>query len=198
MERIYAGVGARATPPRICRWMARIAGTLARRGWRLRSGAAKGADSAFEMGARAAGGRREIYLPFDGFNGRKASQAEQGLGLHVGSGPKAVATARRVHPAPSRLRDGSFVLEAMARNTYQVLGNVDGREPALPSACVVCWTPGGRTEGGTGQAIRLAALHGIPVVNLGSEAWRREAAAPREVREAVLATEEEAAGGARC
>jgi hypothetical protein len=41
-----------------------------------------------------------------------------------------------------------------------------------PAACVVCWTPDGGLDGddpraeGTGQALRIAARHGIAVFNL--------------------------------
>lgn len=52
----------------------------------------------------------------------------------------------------------------MLRNTYQVLG------PDLKthSEFVLCWTPSGRGEGGTGQAIRIARAYHIPVYDLGT------------------------------
>jgi hypothetical protein len=34
---------------------------------------------------------------------------------------------------------------------------------------VICYTPGGRSGGGTGQAIRVAELYGIPVFDLARE-----------------------------
>ncbi len=58
----------------------------------------------------------------------------------------------------------------MARNSHQVLGPnllVEQRAQLL-----ICWTPDGtldgqgRRAGGTGQAIRLACRHGVPVRNL--------------------------------
>ena len=54
----------------------------------------------------------------------------------------------------------------MVRNVHQVLGPEPGSSP--PSDLVICWTPEGEGEGGTGMAIRLADRHGIPVVDLGT------------------------------
>lgn len=46
----YTGVGARATPRPVCERMTSLASTLERLGYVLRSGAADGADAAFESG----------------------------------------------------------------------------------------------------------------------------------------------------
>ena len=56
---LYAGVGARKTPADVLGWMERIAAGMATQGWTLRSGGARGADSAFERGCNTAkaGGR---------------------------------------------------------------------------------------------------------------------------------------------
>ena len=54
----------------------------------------------------------------------------------------------------------------MVRNVHQILGPEPGSSP--PSDVVICWTPDGAGEGGTGMAIRLADRHGIPVVDLGT------------------------------
>ena len=50
----YTGVGGRETPPHVLNLMTRIAQGLAKVGGILRSGGARGADSAFEAGAGAA------------------------------------------------------------------------------------------------------------------------------------------------
>ena len=57
----YAGIGARNTPPSVLTAMTVMAGWLARQGWRLNSGGAAGADSAFAEGAPA--GQRTLHLP---------------------------------------------------------------------------------------------------------------------------------------
>jgi hypothetical protein len=52
----------------------------------------------------------------------------------------------------------------MGRNSYQMLGS----DLKIKTDFVICWTPGGKMVGGTGQALRMAAYYGIPVFNLGS------------------------------
>ena len=154
---VYAGIGARKTPDAVCAKMESLAGHLARRGWILRSGGADGADRAFERGARAADGKCEIFVPWEGFNDYSAA----GQDVHVGTCQGAEALAARYHPAWDRLNQGARKL--MARNGYQVFG----AGLRTPVRTVVCWTEGGRIAGGTGQALRMAADAGCDVVNLG-------------------------------
>jgi hypothetical protein len=148
----YAGIGSQKTPPDICGRMTRIATRLEARGWILRSGAAKGADAAFEAGVRAPFSNARIYLPWKGFNGHWSD--------HYDVCDRAHDIARQYHPAYERLSSDGRLF--MARNGYQVPG------PFLdpPVACVICWTRNGRAVGGTGQAIRIADDRGIPVFNL--------------------------------
>ena len=63
----YAGIGSRETPNDICLYMTTIAKKLAKLGYTCNSGGADGADSAFERGAVI---NRQIFLPWDGFNGK--------------------------------------------------------------------------------------------------------------------------------
>ena len=158
--RAYAGIGSRATPAGICHLMERFGTELARRGWTLRSGGAVGADSAFERGARSVGGSCEIYLPWPGYN----EHAEARL---VEASPEAHDLMGQVHPVFARLPASSRRLHA--RNAHQILG-ADLRSPV---EMVICWTPGARSRGGTGTAIRLARSRGIPVHDLADLAARR-------------------------
>ena len=65
MKKVYAGIGSRETPGGTLKRMGVISGALHTLGFKLRSGAADGADSAFE---KFAGNNKEIYLPWKGFN----------------------------------------------------------------------------------------------------------------------------------
>ena len=168
-SRIYAGVGSRSTPQDVLDLMERIAEAMARRGWTLRSGAAAGADSAFEDGAMRAGGPREIWLPWDGFNGRTAGGTTR-IGRNSARNRD---RARQCHPAWHTLSDGAQKL--MLRNVHQVLGPEPGSSP--PADVVLCWTPNGAGGGGTGLAVRLARRHAVPVVDLGIEDRRELRAA---------------------
>lgn len=157
---LYAGIGSRETPGDVLHVMSRLGSDLAKRGYILRSGAAQGADSAFEYGCDSVQGTKEIWLPWEGFNGRPISPYTPK--------PAHYQRASELHPAWERLTRGPKSLHA--RNVGQVLGdNLD-----TPVSFVVCWTLDGaqshseisRTTGGTGTAIRLASLEGIPVFNL--------------------------------
>lgn len=135
----YAGVGSRETPEDVCVFMKTIAERLGSRGWVLRSGGARGADTAFAAGAP----RKQVFRHSD-----PLPQA-------------ALDSVARFHPAPGRLTAVGWRLHA--RNAQIVLGaNLDD-----PVRFVLCWTPGGSGSGGTGQALRIARAHGIPVYDFG-------------------------------
>jgi hypothetical protein len=155
----YAGIGARKTPSNLRKEMTKIASFLEKYGCILRSGAAEGADSAFEEGVSSPD-NCEIFLPWKGFSNSSSS-------LYTPS-KEAFAIAKKFHPAWGRL---SVPIEKlMARNTHQVLGaNLDDH-----SKFVICWTPDGMASGGTGQAIRIALVYDIPVYNLFNEVDRED------------------------
>lgn len=160
-NKIYAGIGSRDTPEDVCKLMTRLAKGLAYNGWTLRSGAAEGADSAFEKGAD----QKEIYIPWDRFNNRDVHTRGHLLG---GRSDEAQAIAAKHHPKWHALSQGARKLHA--RNVNQILGP----DLETPVDRVLCWTPDGaefenetsRKTGGTGQAIRIADDFDVPVHNL--------------------------------
>lgn len=165
----YTGVGSRKTPASICARMTAAAGRLAALGYVLRSGAADGADAAFEKGCDAARGRKEIWLPWPGFNRYAGRHVDYPTQAHA----RAAATT---HAAWAKLNEGDRRLHS--RDVGQVLG----RELDAPSRFLLCWTPDGcesgetrsRDTGGTATAIVIASQHGIPVFNLANEGtWDR-------------------------
>lgn len=146
--RYYAGIGSRETPSTILTLMRTYAQTLAGMDFTLRSGGARGADTAFEAGAKAAQGSVVSIHP-DGNWTRIARLKEQALGL-----------AKQFHPAWDRCSD--FARMAHARNGLIVLG----MDLVSPVEFILCWTPRGAITGGTGQALRIAKAYSIPVCNL--------------------------------
>lgn len=178
MVKIYAGIGSRQTPSEVCAVFANLAGRLGQAGWTLRSGRAIGADSAFETGARAVRGSCEIFLPNKhnymtmgqickeyGDEGEQWKYVDEVEGSVLGC----KIIARLLHPNGKNL--DPYALELHARNTYQIIGqNLNS-----PVQFVVCWTEGGRGEGGTGQALRLAKMLNIPILDFGvydtQEGW---------------------------
>lgn len=164
--RAYAGIGSRATPPAVLELMTRAASWLSTEGWVLRTGMATGADQAFYGGASTRGAL-ELYLPWPTFEA-DAHAPNCGSEQFVLGQPTAAAyeLAARFHPAWSRLTRAVRALHA--RNAHQVLG----ADLQSPARFVLCWTPDGSLDGrgqrvgGTGQALRIAHHHDIPIFNL--------------------------------
>lgn len=161
----YAGVGSRKTPPKALREIETLGQALARRGYLLRSGAAPGADAAWERGAIAGGGRCEIFLPWRGFEKHASHLVLQRLPSFT----QAMAIASRHHPTWYDLSQGEQKL--MGRDVLQVLG----ADCASPVRFLICWAPRSgfdpagnlvNVAGGTGQAVRVAAHLRIPTFNL--------------------------------
>lgn len=164
----YTGIGSRKIELPFFSLGKRIAQRLSQLGYQLRSGEAIGMDEAFESGHD--NGKKEIYLPNPGFN-----EYDGGI-TFISDTAKTIAAL--LHPMGRKLltiktKKVSKILNLMARKTHQVLGG----DCQTPSSFVCCATPDGaecfldttKDTGGTGQAIRLASLMGVPVFNLRNE-----------------------------
>lgn len=154
----YAGIGSRETPKDVCLYMTAIAKRLASLGYTCNSGGADGADSAFEKGAVV---NRQIFLPWDGFNGKSIENLNKMNNTWKYLVPPFNKDlVRKYHPRPDALSDAGW--KFMSRNSYQVLGD----DLKTPVHFVLCWTKDGKASGGTGQAMRIAKDYGIPIFNL--------------------------------
>lgn len=153
----YTGVGSRETPEATLSFMTTIATILSHTGIILRSGAAPGADQAFELGSNPE--YKEIYLPWEGFE--KRSIKEIGVAYNE---PESwtYEVAANFHPAWKYM--SKIARKFHARNVHQILGRTPNSEL---SKFVICWTKDGKGGGGTGQAIRIANGYDIPVIDLG-------------------------------
>lgn len=155
---IYTGVGSRKTPPHMFVCIVAIAKALSNH--TVRSGAARGADTAFEIGAL----NSEVYIPFKGFNNSKSHLVLD----YFSNKDIAQEIASTIHPAWSKCNHTAKMMHT--RNVYQVLG----LELDTPSDMLIAWTPDGANgnipvsinTGGTGTAITLALNLGIPVFNI--------------------------------
>lgn len=154
VTKTYAGVGSRETPAVILKDMKELAAWLAERGYTLRSGGAGGADSAFE---ECAGENKEIFLPYDGFNGRTVDNVQ-----YFNYTKDATRIARKYHPHWDGM--GFASRRFHARNSHQVLGLSLNH----PVDFLVCYTKGGKYIGGTAQAMRIAKDHNIPILNFAT------------------------------
>lgn len=155
MNKIYTGIGATDTPLYIQSAFVTIGWVLASKGYILRSGHAPGADISFEFGCDVVSGSKEIYLPDPAFNGS--------LEKMVPISEAALELASTIHPNWEACKRKPFAMRAHGRNCYQALGvNLD-----LPSDFTICWTEGGRGQGGSRTAIQLALKNNRPVIDFG-------------------------------
>lgn len=156
--RKYAGIGSRKTPQEIQDFMTEFGRQSARKGWLLRSGHATGADQAFEKGCLEEKGPKEIFLPWEGFEGAPENDPDY---IVPPFSQKRLELAMRFHRKWHELGQGAKVLHM--RNGCQIFGlRMDD-----PIDFGVCWTPKGLGGGGTGQALRIARAYHIPIVDLG-------------------------------
>lgn len=106
-----------------------------------------------------------------GMDSKRASKAHIFTPAHATDEARAIA--KELHPSPEHLY--AHALDLFARNTFQVFGiNLD-----TPVDFIVCSTKDGcehakdrkQASGGTGQAIAMADLKGIPVFNMSNKNW---------------------------
>ena len=153
---IISGIGSRQTPQNVCDEMTKIGIWCRENNIYIRSGHAEGADWAFEQGSQE---NTVVYLPWVGFNKQLVSKATT----------KCVDTkegrelASKFHPVFAKLSNS--VKKLISRDGYQILGD-NLNEPVN---AVICFTPHGAIEGGSGQAMRIAKANNIPILNMFCE-----------------------------
>jgi len=168
MSILYAGIGSREVPSNISNIMTILAKHL-RPNHILRSGGARGSDTAFENGANC---KHEIFLPVPKFNNHRIEYDLSENFVTSNISDEAYLLSSDIWN--KRYKDGNvnyplskdrnnFAVKAMARNCHQILGrNLDS-----PVKFVMCYTPNGELVGGTAHALYLANELNIPVYNLG-------------------------------
>lgn len=166
---IVTGIGSRRLPlepdgsPAI--WLMTILqeiGQVARiNNWILRSGAADGMDSLFEV---CWSSNKEIYIPWNGFNNRW--DGKDGAIFIPNSSPviqQAQNVVSKVHPVWSRLKSGAKALHT--RNVFQALGQylIDPADICIYYAPI---TASGEVDGGTRTAVEICKSYNVPTFNL--------------------------------
>ena len=156
--RLISGLERTQTPPEMLGAMTELARGLERTGWHLHSGGADGADTAFENGTTRAG--RTVYLPWKGYNDRTGDEC---VTLTNSEQSHAQGVVSKYHGAWQRCSRGARALHGRNHAIIHGLGHAaaDRRVDA-----VICWTPGGATQGGTATGMKMARTAGIPVLNL--------------------------------
>lgn len=155
MTKIISIIGHRNSPSEILNKITQIAGFFAKKGWTLRSGGADGVDAAAELGFDSVVGmKKEIYLPWKGFNENKSLLEWSKANWDEAS---------KFHPNWANLKGA--VRQLHARNMAIILG-LDNNSP---SDIIVAYTLNGEEVGGTATGLRCAAAYKVPIFNLGSE-----------------------------
>jgi hypothetical protein len=168
--KIYTGIGPRNAPPKVLEVCEQIGAHMAKRKWRLRTGAgsdavSSGCDLAFRKGAESQFPHQDCSIYLELFcpsitqsKGLECGTLEAPNSLqYVGSEPLAKALVRALHPKGKGLAPDH--LELHARNVHQLIGPADNLD--RKSNLLILWTPGGApTEGGTGMTQKIA--HVLP------------------------------------
>lgn len=172
----YAGIGSRRIDGAIDadfkrpveEVMKEVATELEQLGYTLNSGHAEGSDRAFESGVK--------------------NEKNKQIFTKNSATSRMYKIAREIHNKWNAL--GAYAKGLHARNTAQIFG----QKLDTPVDFVLCYTPDGAeadartgaTErligynrpnipntGGTGQAISMASMKGIPVINMANPGWRQ-------------------------
>lgn len=161
----YAGIGSKDLPEGYKHKFFALGRILALSGHTLRSGGAHGADLSFELGCDSAMGKKEIFLPWKGFNGSPSP-----FYLEKKIPEVLVNIASKLYPRWSIASDG--VRRLHARNVQQILGK-EASNAGEFSRFVVCYTRRDYEDvqavGGTLFGVKLAEMFGIPVFNFYRE-----------------------------
>ena len=154
----YAGIGSRDTPSQFLAIMTACGKALMEDKWILRTGGAKGADTAFEDGV--------LFRQFAHIYRPAHAMAE-----HYVMAKKYSNGERHWE---NLNKNNGYGRSLMARNMMIILGP----DLKTPVEFVLCWTPGGRIDkGGTAHGIKVAMDHRIPVFNMANSNWKEQVAA---------------------
>ena len=169
-------VGSRETPDLVVDYMFRTGRAMCDLGYRGRSGAAPGADTAFWKGAQAS--KRYDEVGFDNFLPNSWMFNNEKFGFIKPDPANRIYDASTFDDNYEQAQEyafkarGSFEglkqggIQLHTRNAYQVLGRGLNR----PSRGLICWAiPVGRqgkVKGGTNTAVQIALSEGVEVINL--------------------------------
>ena len=156
----FAGIGSESITVDESNLAQELASYMARLGWVLYSGNANGSDIAFQRGS---GGRCVVFLPWAGFN----MEEYNGPFIEtydVGKTAEGIASVARFHVSHGHhLKPGT--MRTLARDHHQVMGYRTWPKVKFVICCANLDSKG-EIAGGTGQACKIAASEGIPILNI--------------------------------
>lgn len=173
----YTGVGSRDVSQEEFEYMVLVGRVMAKKGYKLRSGAAKGADQAFQIGACMVNPNlTEIWLPWFSFGDRlDGDKRFEGSKYYVPT-PEQFEKNRNLWLETEiiswfeKMKQGAQKLHG--RNANQVIGHDD----ELSKVCIYCADiqPNGEPKGGTRSAVLLSKHYSIPTYNIRNDVERRK------------------------
>lgn len=169
--KFYTGIGSEKTPKQIQYLMTNIAYKLALLGYCLRSGGARGADTAFENGVDKF---LKDYPNSDSNSYKKIYTAEE----FEFSKENYNFCCKQLIPILDENRDFSrfkeYTQKLLLRDVQQVLGNW---YDSIPSKFTIFWIPMTNiwdpNAGGTKYATRISERNNIPLFNLFEQSTRK-------------------------
>ncbi len=150
----YTGVGSRETPTYVKTLMTGVARMLEGKGYTLRSGGAKGADYAFEIGTSTP----DIYSV------SKKHKPVSGKPSIIPDLEKYRELAKKCCLHYNNIHS-QYAKDLHTRNICQVIGHHEG---IVRSDFLLAYTLNGDYVGGTTTAIRCAERFDVPVFNFGT------------------------------
>ena len=162
----YTGIGSRNISEEEEFQLIYIGDYMARHGYTLRSGKARGADSAFADGAMNHDKSMVVnYVPWENFNINQPSPLDVEIdNLKQSLQSRCYSEAERLHPAWSKCSPAAKKLHA--RNMLQVTGHEEPKKLSTVLICCVDIDKNGDAIGGTRTAWMKAKSIGIPCLNI--------------------------------
>jgi len=169
-NKYYAGIGSRELPEGMESLINAIGRRMAEKGYILRSGAADGADNAFEQGCIFANGKADIYLPWRGFKGRWTNRGEVEF-IEPLEGQREIS--RQIMIDLGIITYWDKMSETSQKFHSRNVNQIEGRVYEPDVSVVIYYAPtewiSGQPVGGTRTAVMLARIKGIPTYNLFDE-----------------------------
>lgn len=172
MQKIFTGVGSRDTPLLILTLIFYLSRKLASEGWGLRSGGARGADSAFYNGYIDYFDKTtdihylnvDVYVPDNNHKAYHLYRQHCKVLTAMPNKDKAYEIAEAIIAHWPICNTYTRALHS--RNVYQVLGD----DLASPSHLYICWAPilGDSVTGGTKSSFEIAKSQSIKIINLAN------------------------------
>lgn len=172
MQKIFTGVGSRDTPLLMLTLIFYLSRKLASEGWGMRSGGARGADSAFYNGYMDYFNKVTnihylnvtVYVPDHNHKAFHLYRQNCKVLADMDNKDEAYKIAESVIPHWQNCND--YAKSLHSRNAYQVLGD----DLKTPSNVFICWTliTKDSIKGGTRTAYEIAKNNNIRIINLAN------------------------------